>query len=79
MSNFLSAGDYEHAGDILEWITQQEDYVPGDRFDGIALQRGWAGRGTDHTRFARYLFAVLINCTDGTPHRLSETDDAKME
>ena len=22
MSNFLRARDYEHAGDILEWITQ---------------------------------------------------------
>ena len=77
MSNFLSAGDYEHAGEILELITQQEDDVPDDRFDGIALQRGWAGRATDHTRFARYLFAVLIN--DGTPHRVSETDDTKME
>ena len=23
MSNFLSAGDHEHAGDIMEWITQE--------------------------------------------------------
>ena len=41
MSNFLSAGDYEHNGNILKWITQQENDVPEDKFDGITLQRGW--------------------------------------
>ena len=70
ISNFLSPGDYEHAGDILEWITQQEDDVPEDRFDVIALQRGWVGQARDHTRFARYLFTVLSSRTDRTPHRL---------
>ena len=33
MSNFLSAGDNEHAGDILEWITQEQDDVDEDRLD----------------------------------------------
>ena len=70
MSNFLSAGDYEHAGDILEWITQEQEDVDKDKFDQLALQRGWAGQARVHTRFARYLFAVLSNRTDGTPHRL---------
>ena len=44
--------------------------MPEDRFDEIALKRGWVGQGRDHTRFARYLFNVLSNRTDGTPHRL---------
>ena len=70
MSNFRSAGDYEHARDILEWITQQESDVPEDKFDGIALQRGWVEQARDHTRFARYLLNVLSNRTDGTPRRL---------
>ena len=67
MSNFLSAGDYEHAGEILEWITQEQEDVDKDKFDQPALQRGWAGQARVHTRFARYLFAVLSNRTDGTP------------
>ena len=37
MSNFWSGGDYEHAGDIMDCITQQRDDVPEDRFDAIAL------------------------------------------
>ena len=67
ISNFLSAGDYEHAGDILEWIAQEQDE---DTIDTLAVQRGWAGQARDHTRFPRYLFTVLSNRTDGTPHRL---------
>ena len=67
---FLSIGDYEHAGDILEWITQQQDDLPEDRFDAITLQRGWVRQARDLTRFARYLFTVLGNRTDETPHRL---------
>ena len=47
MSNFLSAGDHEHAGDILEWIAQAED-----KFDRITVRRGWAGQARDHTRFS---------------------------
>ena len=31
MSNFLSAGDYVHAEDILEWTIQQENDVPEDQ------------------------------------------------
>ena len=27
MPNFLSTGDYEHVGDILEWITQEQEDV----------------------------------------------------
>ena len=68
MSNLLSAGDYEHAGDILEWIAQEQEDVAEDKFDRIAVQRGWAGQARDHTRFSRYLFTVLSNRTDGTPH-----------
>ena len=36
MSNFLSAGDNEHAGDILEWIAQEQEDVAEDKFDRIA-------------------------------------------
>ena len=39
MSNFLSAGDYEHAGDILAWITQEQEDVTEDGFDMLASQR----------------------------------------
>ena len=39
MSNVLSAGDYEHAGDILEWIAQEQEDVAEDKFDSIAMQR----------------------------------------
>ena len=70
MSNFLSAGEYEHAGESLERITQEEEDVAEDEFDLLALQRGWGGQARDHSRFARYLFVVLSNRTDGTPHRL---------
>ena len=38
MSNFLSAGDYEYAGNILECITQHEDDVR----DRNAARMGWA-------------------------------------
>ena len=38
MSNFLSAGDYEHAGDILEWITQEQEDVAEVKFARIAVQ-----------------------------------------
>ena len=69
MSNFLSAGDYEHAGDIMAWITQEHD-VDEDKFDRVAAQRGWVGQARDHARFARYLFTVVSNRSDGTPHRL---------
>ena len=67
-SNFLSAGDYQHAEDILEWIAQEPEDVAEDKFDRIAVQRGWAGQARDHTRLSRYLFTVLSNRTDGTPH-----------
>ena len=70
MSNLLSAGDCEHAGDIMEWIMQEQEVVAEDKFDMLALQRGWGGPARDHARFARYLFTVLSNRTDGTPHRL---------
>ena len=70
MSNFLSAGDHEHAGDILERTTQEQEDVAEDKFDRIAVQRGWVGQAREHTRFAKYLCTVLRNRTDGTPHRL---------
>ena len=70
MSNFLSAGDYEHAGDIWEWVAQEQEDVAEDKFDRIAMQRSWAGQAQDHTRFPRYLFTVLSNRTGGTPHQL---------
>ena len=50
---------------ILEWISQE----PEDEFDLLATRRGWDGQGRDHARFARYLFTVLSNRTNGTPHR----------
>ena len=37
MSNLLSAGADEHAGDTLAWITQQQ--VPEDKLDAMAVQR----------------------------------------
>ena len=40
MSNFLSARDCGHAGDILEWITQEQEDAADDKFDRIAVQRG---------------------------------------
>ena len=66
MSNFLSAGNNGHAGDILEWITQDQDDVDEDRFDTVAMRRGCVGQARDHTRFARYLFTALSNRTGGT-------------
>ena len=36
MSNFLSAGDCEHAGDIMEWIMQEQEVVAEDKFDMLA-------------------------------------------
>ena len=51
MSNFLSAGDYEHVGDILEWIAQEQEDAAKDKLDRIAVQRGWAGHARGHTRF----------------------------
>ena len=44
MSNFLSVGDHEHAGDILKLTTQEQE--------------------------ERYLFTVLSNRKEGTPHGL---------
>ena len=70
MSNFLSAGDHEHAGDILERTTLEQEDVAEDKFDRIVVQRGWVGQAREHTRFAKYLRTVLRNRTDGTPHRL---------
>ena len=70
MSKFLSAGDHEHAGDILEWIAQEHEDVAADKFYMLAWQGGWAGQARDRRRFARYLFIVLRNRADGTPHRL---------
>ena len=58
-SNFLSARDHEHAEDILEWIAQEPEDVAEDKFDRIAVQRGWAGQARDHATFAKYLFTVL--------------------
>ena len=43
-SNFLSAGDFEHAGDILEWIAQEPEEVAEGKFVRIAVQWGWAGQ-----------------------------------
>ena len=54
MSNFLSAGDHEHAGDILEWIAQEQADVDENTFDILASQRGWAGQARDHTGFSKY-------------------------
>ena len=68
MSNFVSAGDYKHAGDVLEWIAQEQEDVAEDKFDRIAGQRRWAVDKHEIIR-SRYLFAVLSNRTDGTPHR----------
>ena len=48
MSNFLSAGDYEHAGDIPRWITQEQEDVTEDEFDVLASQRGWVEQARDH-------------------------------
>ena len=50
MSNFFSAQDYEHAGDILEWITQEQEDVDEDKFDMLAVQHRWAGQARDHAR-----------------------------
>ena len=69
MSTFLSAGDYDHAGEILEWIAQEQEELTEDKFDRIVVQRRWAGQARDHTRFSRYLFTVLSNHTDETPHQ----------
>ena len=41
------------------------------------MQRGWVGQARDHTRFARYLFTVLSNRTDGTPLRLVRNERHK--
>ena len=70
MSRFSSVRDFEHAGDILEWVAEEQEDITEDKFDTIAVQRGWVGQARDHTRFSRYLFTVLSNRTDGTPHRL---------
>ena len=77
MLNFLSAGDHEHAGDILERTTQEQEDVAEDQFDMIAVQRGWVGQAREHTRFAKYLCIVLRNRTDGTPHRLVRNERHK--
>ena len=34
--NFLSAGDHEYAGDIVEWIVQEQKDVTEDKFDTVA-------------------------------------------
>ena len=44
--------------------------VAEDIFLRTALQPRWVGQARDDTRFSRYLFTVLSNRTDGTPHRL---------
>ena len=59
MSNFLSAGDHDHAGEILEWTAQEQEEVTEDKFDRIAVQRGWAGQARDHE-----VFKVLIHCAE---------------
>ena len=79
MSNLLSAGDYEHTGDIWEWFAQEQEDAAEDKFDRIAMQRSWAGQAQDHTRFPRYLFTVLSNLTDGTPHQLMRNGRSKDE
>ena len=56
MSNLLSAGDFEHAEDIWEWVAQGQEDAAEDKFDRIEMQRSWAGQARDHTRFPRYLF-----------------------
>ena len=70
MSSFLSVRDHQHAGETLEWISQEQEDVAEDKFNRVALQRGWVGQARDQTRSARYFFAVLSNRTDGTPHRV---------
>ena len=60
MSNLLSAGDYEHAGDIWEWVAQEQEDVAEDKFDRIAMQWRWAGHARDHTRVSK----VLVHCAE---------------
>ena len=43
------------------------------------MQRRWAGQARDHTRFSRYLFTVLSNLTDATPHQLIRNERSKDE
>ena len=44
----MSAGDYEHAGDIPEWIAHQQEDVAEDKFDRIAgpAMMGWTCTGS---------------------------------
>ena len=43
------------------------------------MQWGCAGQSRDPTRFPRYLFTVLSNRTDGTPHQLMRNGRSKDE
>ena len=68
MTHFLSAGDCEHSGEILEWITQEQEDAAENTFDMLALQRvGWTS-----TRWNEVLVhCVVSNRTVRTPHRLA--------
>ena len=57
VSNCLSAGDYEHAGDILERIAQEREDVADDKFDRIAAQRRLAGQAYE-------VFKVLLHSVE---------------
>ena len=70
MSNFLSAGDMSMRETFWRGPRRNREDVAEDKFDRIAVQRGWVGQAREHTRFAKYLCTVLRNRTDGTPHRL---------
>ena len=56
MSNLLSAGACEHAGDILEWITQEQEDVADDKVFKVLVhcveqshRRDAASTGTKRT------------------------------
>ena len=53
-SNLFSVGDYEHAGNMWDWVAQEQEDVAEDKFDKIAMQWRWTGQSRDHTRFPRY-------------------------
>ena len=55
VANFLSAGDYEHAADILELVAQANEDVDEDMLEDVAQDRGWDGQPRDQLRCPRYL------------------------
>ena len=60
MSNFLSDGDYEHAGDILEWIMEDKKDVDEDKFDLLAFAAGMRWTGTK----SREVCEVPAHCVE---------------